>query len=126
MPPARTKTIAIVLIWASLVLGVTSALNWLLEGTAELAAQSKTRQAHQDWPTGPYQVMANWPQPLPDTRHSHDGWTWGSFGGVYAETPDRIWIRDARRIPLRPERNPGRPTRRLTLRAATRSPTPTG
>ena len=32
MPPARTKTIAIVLIWASLVLGVTSALNWLPRG----------------------------------------------------------------------------------------------
>jgi DNA-binding beta-propeller fold protein YncE len=100
MPPARTKTITIVLTWASLALGVISALNWLPEGTAELAAQSKTRQSHQDWPTGPYQVMANWPQPLPDTRHSHDGWTWGSFGGVYAETPDRIWIAMRGELPL--------------------------
>ena len=44
--------------------------------------------------------MANWPQPLPDTRHSHDGWTWGSFGGVYAETPDRIWIAMRGELPL--------------------------
>ena len=36
-----------------------------------------TRQSYQDWPTGPYQVVENWPKPLPDTRHSHDGWTWG-------------------------------------------------
>ncbi|MSR16068.1 MAG: hypothetical protein EXR86_16265, partial [Gammaproteobacteria bacterium] len=40
-----------------------------------LAAESNTRQSMQDWPTGPYQVMENWPQPLPDTRHSHEGWT---------------------------------------------------
>ena len=75
---ARLKVIAIGLASAALVL--------------ELSAQSKTRQSHQDWPTGPYRVVDNWPQPLPDTRHSHNGWTWGSFGSVYAETPDRIWI----------------------------------
>src|SRR5262245_38438506 len=45
-----------------------------------------------DGPTGPYNVVENWPKPLPDTRHSHNGWTWGSMGGVFAETPDRIWI----------------------------------
>jgi hypothetical protein len=57
------------------------------------AATAKTdRQSHQDWPTGDYRVVEGWPKPLPDTRHSHDGWTWGSFGGVYAENPDRIWI----------------------------------
>src|SRR5262245_10189460 len=57
------------------------------------AATTKAeRWSHQDWPTGPYRVVENWPKPLPDTRHSHKGWTWGSFGGVYAETPDRIWI----------------------------------
>src|SRR5204863_676305 len=55
------------------------------------AAQG-SRWSHQDWPTGHYRVADNWPKPLPDTRHSHDGWTWGSFGGVYAETSDRIWI----------------------------------
>ncbi len=59
-----------------------------------------TRQSHQDWPTGPYQVVENWPKPLPDTRHSHDGWTWGSVGGVYAETPDRIWIAMRGELPL--------------------------
>src|SRR5262245_56108929 len=47
------------------------------------------RQTDQDWPFGPYRVAENWPKPLPDTRHSHDGWTWGSMGSVYAETPDR-------------------------------------
>ena len=59
-----------------------------------------TRWSFQDWPTGPYQVVENWPKALPDDRHSHDGWTWGSFGGVYAESPDRIWIAMRGELPL--------------------------
>jgi hypothetical protein len=58
------------------------------------------RWSHHDWPTGHYRVVENWPKPLPDTRHSHDGWTWGSFGGVYAENPDRIWIAMRGELPL--------------------------
>jgi len=46
------------------------------------AASMDSRWSHQDWPTGPYQVALDWPKPLPDDRHSHDGWTWGSMGGV--------------------------------------------
>jgi DNA-binding beta-propeller fold protein YncE len=62
-------------------------------------AQAK-RWSHQDWPTGHYSVVEGWPKPLPDTRHSHDGWTWGSFGGVYAENPDRIWVAMRGELPL--------------------------
>ena len=58
------------------------------------------RQSLQDWPTGPYQVVENWPKPLPDARHSHNGWTWGSMGSVYAETPDRIWVAQRGELPL--------------------------
>ena len=51
---------------------------------------------------GPYEVVANWPQPLPDGPDGvkHDGWTWGSTGAVYAETPDRIWIAMRGELPL--------------------------
>jgi DNA-binding beta-propeller fold protein YncE len=58
------------------------------------------RQSAQDWPFGPYQIVDDWPQPLPDDRHSHDGWTWGSMGGVFAESPDRIWIAQRGELPL--------------------------
>src|SRR5262245_16044060 len=58
---------------------------------AEGAARTE-RNSTQDWPTGAYQVAEGWPKPLPDTRHPHAGWTWGSMGSVYAETPDRIWV----------------------------------
>ena len=51
---------------------------------------------------GPYEVVPNWPQPLPDGPDGvkHDGWTWGSVGAVYAETPDRIWIAQRGELPL--------------------------
>jgi hypothetical protein len=63
-------------------------------------AATAERWSYHDWPTGPYRVVEGWPKPLPDTRHSHDGWTWGSFGGVYAESPDRIWIAMRGELPL--------------------------
>jgi hypothetical protein len=51
---------------------------------------------------GPYEPVPNWPQPLPDGPDGvkHDGWTWGSTGAVYAETPDRIWIAQRGELPL--------------------------
>ncbi len=64
------------------------------------ALPAAVRHSTQDWPFGPYQIVENWPRPLPDTRHAHDGWTWGSMGGVFAETPDRIWIAQRGELPL--------------------------
>src|SRR4026207_2513014 len=51
---------------------------------------------------GPYELVENWPQPLPDGPDGvkHAGWTWGSVGAVYAETPDRIWIAQRGELPL--------------------------
>jgi hypothetical protein len=70
-------------------------------GAAQTAQTAQAeRWSYHDWPTGPYRVVENWPKPLPDTRHSHAGWTWGSFGGVYAESPDRIWIAMRGELPL--------------------------
>jgi len=63
-------------------------------------ASNADRRSAQDWPFGPYQIVANWPKPLPDTRHSHNGWTWGSMGSVFAETPDRIWVAQRGELPL--------------------------
>ena len=51
---------------------------------------------------GPYELVENWPQQLPDGADGvkHEGWTWGSVGAVYAETPDRIWIAQRGELPL--------------------------
>jgi len=60
---------------------------------------------------GPYEVVKDWPQPLPDGPDGvpHDGWTWGSTGAVYAETPDRIWIAMRGELPLPPGAKPWTP-----------------
>src|SRR5213075_3166267 len=71
--------------------------------------KSATRWSHQDWPTGHYKAVEGWPKPLPDTRHSHDGWTWGSFGGVYAESPGWILLAMRGELPLPADAAPWTP-----------------
>src|SRR5688500_16354155 len=97
MQPLRQRLAA-----ALLTIAVVPACNRApSESTTEPAPTTTAeRWSHQDWPTGHYRVVEGWPKPLPDTRHSHDGWTWGSFGGVYAENPDRIWIAMRGELPL--------------------------
>jgi len=65
---------------------------------------------------GHYEVVPNWPQPLPDGPDGvkHDGWTWGSVGAVYAETPDRIWIAQRGELPLPAGAKPWTPYALLT------------
>ncbi|MBI2187117.1 MAG: hypothetical protein HYU37_08315 [Acidobacteria bacterium] len=41
--------------------------------------------------TGPYEVVPNWPKPL-SMLPGHTGWTWGSVQGVFAESPNRVFI----------------------------------
>jgi len=57
---------------------------------------------------GPYELVENWPQPLTDGPDGvkHEGWTWGSVGAVFAETPDRIWIAQRGELPLPPDAKP--------------------
>lgn len=50
--------------------------------------------------TGPYKVVTGWPKPL-----GHAGWTWGSQGGVFAETPNRIILLQRGELPI-PEKAP--------------------
>jgi hypothetical protein len=65
---------------------------------------------------GPYEPVPNWPQPLPDGKDGvkHDGWTWGSSGAVYAESPDRIWIAQRGELPLPEKAAPWTPYGALT------------
>jgi hypothetical protein len=55
---------------------------------------------------GGYEVVRDWPKPLPDTDLSHDGWTWGSGCGVWAESPDKVWICQRGEIELPPGAKP--------------------
>lgn len=55
---------------------------------------------------GDYEVVENWPKPLPDDDLSHDGWTWGSGSGVWAESPDKVWVGQRGEIELPPGAEP--------------------
>ena len=50
--------------------------------------------------TGPYDIVENWPQPW-----SKAGYIWGSQPGVFAESPNRIFIASRGEIKL-PEKLP--------------------
>ena len=53
--------------------------------------------------TGPYDVVPNWPQPL------HPDWTWGRTGGVWAESPDRVYVVQTGEIPVATRHAEGNP-----------------
>ncbi len=69
-------------------------------------AQPKIELPVQKVAMGDYEVVENWPRPLPDRDLSHAGWTWGSGAGVLAETPDKVWVAQRGEIQLPPGATP--------------------
>src|ERR1035437_4320695 len=49
--------------------------------------------------TGPYEVVADWPQPL-TSLPGHENWTWGAVEGIYAESPNRVFSAQRGELPL--------------------------
>ena len=60
---------------------------------------------------GPYDVVPAWVKPYQDGPDGvkHEGWTFGSVGAVYAETPNRIWVAMRGELPLPPTAKPWTP-----------------
>src|SRR5580658_10978470 len=56
-------------------------------GLSFLSTSVPAQEKGGDDRTGPYDVAPGWPQPLPDK-----GYIWGSTGGIFAETPNRVFI----------------------------------
>ena len=53
---------------------------------------------------GPYQVQIGWPQDL-NALPGHDPkWSWGSVEGIFAESPDRVYILQRGELPYMPKR----------------------
>jgi hypothetical protein len=82
--------------------GCSSSSSTSSSAPAAAAAPAVAQERGGQEETGPYEVVPDWPQPLPDGPDGvkHDGWTWGSVGAVFAETPDRIWIAQRGELPL--------------------------
>jgi hypothetical protein len=57
--------------------------------------------------TGPYEVVADWPKPLSQLP-GHEKWTWGAAQGIFAETPNRVFLLQRGELPNldRPEEVP--------------------
>jgi len=57
--------------------------------------------------TGPYEVVPDWPKPLAQLP-GHEDWTWGAVQGIFAESPDRVYILLRGELPVleRPEEVP--------------------
>ncbi|HSF15945.1 MAG TPA: hypothetical protein VLK65_10380 [Vicinamibacteria bacterium] len=76
---------------------------WTLLGSAiSLASGTFAQERGGQELFGPYEPVVDWPKPLPDGPDGvkHEGWTWGSMGSVYAESPDRIWVAMRGELPL--------------------------
>jgi len=41
--------------------------------------------------TGPYEAVPDWPKPLSQLP-GHADWTWGAVQGIFAESPDRVFV----------------------------------
>jgi hypothetical protein len=57
--------------------------------------------------TGPYEVAADWPKPLSQLP-GHEKWTFGAAQGIFAETPNRVFLLQRGELPNldRPEEVP--------------------
>jgi DNA-binding beta-propeller fold protein YncE len=108
-----SRTMMLALLVAAFAAWVGSSLSGRsLQGrsqTSGAAAAQREKGGQEEF--GPYEVVENWPQPLPDGDDGvkHDGWTWGSVGAVFPETPDRIWIAQRGELPLPPNARPWTP-----------------
>jgi len=57
--------------------------------------------------TGPYDVARGWPKPMSQLP-GHEKWGWGSVEGIFAESPNRIFIAQRGELPVltRPPQTP--------------------
>ena len=74
----------------------------VLAGLGLLFAAAPLQEKGGDDMTGPYNVVEKWPGPLSVAK---PGYIWGSTGGIFAETPNRIFIANRGELKL-PEKLP--------------------
>ena len=91
----------------TIVVATTAALAvFILVGDLSSIGRVRAQQAARKVDMGDYAPVVPWPKPLPDTDLSHDGWTWGSGAGVWAESPDKVWVMQRGEISLPPGAEP--------------------
>jgi hypothetical protein len=66
------------------------------QGTPSIAAVSGQRGGQDH--SGPYEAVADWPKPLSQLA-GHEKWTWGAVQGIFAESPNRVFILQRGELP---------------------------
>src|SRR3974377_446608 len=56
--------------------------------------------------TGPYDVVGDWPKDL-STLPGNSKWTWGSGEGIFAESPNRVFVLQRGELPVIPRAGRG-------------------
>jgi hypothetical protein len=64
-----------------------------LAGELATSTNAQGQQPLREVDMGDYEPVVPWPLPLPDTDHSHDGWTWGSGARVAKFDPNGKFIK---------------------------------
>ena len=49
---------------------------------------------------GPYEIVENWPKPLSSMPGHDPKWSWGSSEGIYAESPNRVYLFQRGELPV--------------------------
>jgi peptidylamidoglycolate lyase len=102
------KTVTIVSVLAVGVAVGVAGSQWLAQPatTAQAAAAPATAASFSTVPSavgvedisGPYEVQEGWPQDLA-TLPGHEKWTYGSARGIFAESPDRVFLLGGAELP---------------------------
>ncbi|MEP7365540.1 MAG: hypothetical protein ABI972_19980 [Acidobacteriota bacterium] len=97
--------------WRLAFLGLSVASASLMLSPSAFPQQKPAQERGGQEEFGPYEFVQDWPKPLQDGPDGvkHAGWTWGSMGAVFAETPDRIWIAQRGELPLPENAKPWTP-----------------
>ncbi len=65
---------------------------------AGFAAVPGAKGGQDTW--GPYEVDPNWPKPLSSMPGHDPKWSWGSAEGIYAESPNRVYVFERGELPV--------------------------
>jgi hypothetical protein len=88
----KRQTVVVALIALAIGVAIGLQLNRAespVEGRAEPTVETASKGGQEQ--TGPYEVVENWPKPLSQLQ-GHEKWTWGAVQGIFAESPNRVFV----------------------------------
>ena len=91
------RTSQVVLVATAILIGLAASQPTAAQNGITGFAAVSGQKGGQDQ-TGPYEVVENWPKPLSQLK-DHDNWTWGAVQGIFAESPNRVFLLQRGELP---------------------------